>query len=48
MVVMASFFLGQAAYGQTPTQVAKRDLSNYATIIAGYHIDIRCRVLNKR
>ena len=48
MVVLASLFLGQAAYGQTPTQAAKRDLSNYATIIAGYHIDIRGRVLNKR
>ena len=48
MVVLASLPLGQAACGQTPTQAAQRDLSNYAIIIAGYHTDIRRRALNKR
>ena len=42
MVVLASLTLGQAAYGQMPTQAAQHDLSNYSTIIAGYHADIRC------
>ena len=48
MVVLTSLPLGQAAYGQMPTQAAQRDLSNYSTIIVGYHADIRCGALNKR
>ena len=48
VAVLASLPFGPSAWGQTPSQTAQRDLSNYATIIVGYDLDGRCQVLNKR
>ena len=48
VAVLAFLSVRTTSWGQTPEQTAKRDLSNYATIIVGYDVDGRCGILNKR
>ena len=47
-VVLAFLPVGSVAWGQTLAQVTRRNLSNYAIIIVGYHVDGRCQDLKKR
>ncbi len=43
-------FLSHSAFAKSESteQEAKRDLTNYASIVVGYELDERCRVLNSR